>query len=168
MSKKLNYQTEEQKEMVHFLIVLGVIVVLVIGVYFISKLFVMDQSLFEVTYQDGAINNERAVVGTLFNRPESEYYVVIYDETAPSAVYYSAITTKYAQSEKALRVYHIDLSNEMNKAYYVGSDGTSNKKATKVSDIKLKDLTLIKIKKGKIVKYFETLEELEKELAVTE
>ena len=55
--KKVTYRTEEQKEMIHFLIVLVVIILFVIGVYFISKLFVMDQSLFEVNYTQGAINS---------------------------------------------------------------------------------------------------------------
>lgn len=162
------YHTEEQKEMLHFVIVLVCVVILVIGVYFFSKIFVLDKSLFEIDYQTGTINNERIVVGTIFNRPESEYYVIAYDETVEQAVYYSAISTNYTNNqENALKVYHLDLDNALNKPYYVGSDGISNSKATKSSEIKLKDLTLIKIKNGKIEKYLEGIDSIEKELAVT-
>ena len=162
--QKMNYQTEEQKEMMRFLIVLGIILVFVIAVYYFSKLFIMDQSLFEENYTAGVINDERVIVGTMFNRPESEYYVIAYDETSSKAVYYSALSTTYSSQGK-VKVYHLDLNNTLNQSYYVGSDGTSNKTAKNASEIKLKDLTLIKIKNGKIEKYLENLEEIQKELA---
>lgn len=164
--KTITYQTEEQKEMLHFFIVLFVIILFVIGVYFVSKLFIMDDSLFEVNYNNGVVNSERAIVGTIFNRPEKEYYVFVYDESSSKAVYYSSISTNYSQNEKnALKVYHVDLGNELNKSY-VSSDGTSNPKASKVSDLKFKDITLLRIKNGKIDKYIENETDIQKELAV--
>ena len=166
--KKDTYQTEEQKEMLHFLIVLVVIVLFVVGVYFISKMFVMDKSLFEISYNNGAINTERAIVVTMLNRPEKEYYVLVYDEKASNAVYYSAISTNYTQNqEKALKVYHVDLGNVLNQDYYVGENGRSNPKAGKVSDFKFKNLTLLYVKNGKVEKYIEDEENIKKELAVT-
>lgn len=167
MSRKMQYQTEEQKEIIHFLIVLVVILIIVMCVYIFSKKFVLDDSLFEVSYETGALKDERAIVGTIFNRPEKEYYVIAYDETKGNAVYYSALTTKYKENENSLKVYHVDLSNALNSKYYVGSDGKSNKNASKVSDLQLKDLTLMKIKNGKIEKYLETISEIEKEFIVT-
>ena len=166
--KRINYQTEEQKEMLHFLIVLGVIVILVIGVYFLSKMFILDNSLFEVNYTPGTVNSERAIVGTIFNRPEKEYYVMVYDESSSQAVYYSALSSNYVKKQdKALPVYRVDLNSELNQSYYVGKDGKSNSKATKVSELKFKDLTLLKISNGKISKYLEDEESIKKELAVT-
>lgn len=167
MSKKISYQTEEQKELFHFFIVLGVIVVFVLAFYFISKAFIWDKSLFEVNYVAGEVNYDRAIVGTMFNRPEKEYYVMAYDESVSKAVYYSSLSTNYTTNKDgALKVYHLDLQNVLNSSYYVGSDGESNRKATKPSEIKLKDLTLIKIQNGKIVKYLENITDIEKELAV--
>lgn len=166
--KKISYQTEEQKEMIHFLIVLAVIILFVIGVYFLSKMFILDNSLFEVNYTSGAINSERAIVGTIFNRPEKDYYVMVYDESSNHAVYYSSLSSNYVKKQEgALPVYHVDLNNELNKSNYVGNDGASNKKATKPSELKFKDLTLIKISNGKIIKYLEDEESIKKELAVT-
>jgi len=168
MSKKISYQTEEQKELFHFLIVLGVVVFLVLIVYFVSKAFIVDKSLFEVNYVAGEINEERAIVGTMFNRPETEYYVMAYHEEDSGAVYYSSLSSKYTNSQAgALKVYHIDLGNALNSKYFVGSDKESNRNATTPSEVKLKELTLIKIKNGKIVKYLENISDIEKELAVT-
>ncbi|MCI8394565.1 MAG: hypothetical protein HFH86_03680 [Bacilli bacterium] len=165
---KLKYRTEEQQEMLHFVIVLLIIVGIVLVVYFASKVFVMDKSLFQVAYQDGKINSERAIVGTIFNRPNKEYYVLLYPESISKAVYYSSLSTNYtSKQENALPLYHVDLDNELNKKYYVGSDGESNPKAKNVSELKFKTLTLIKIKNGKIDKYLEKEEDIQKELAVT-
>lgn len=163
--RKVNYQTEEQKEVVYFLAVLAVVVVLIGIVYFLSKTFVMDQSLFEVNYNPGTVDYERAIVGTVFNRPEKEYYVMAYHEKDEKAVYYSTLSSLYSKEEKALKVYHVDLDNDLNADAYI-SEGESNPKAKKVSDLKLKDLTLMRIKDGKIVKYLEKIEDIEKELAV--
>lgn len=166
--KKVTYHTEEQKEMFHFLIVLVVIILFVIGVYLVSKMFVMDKSLFEVSYNNGVINSERAIVGTILNRPEKDYYVLVYDEKATNAVYYSALSTNYTQNqENALKVYHVDLGHVLNKDYYVGTSGTSNPKAGKVSDFKFKDFTLLRITNGKVEKYIEDEASIKKELAVT-
>ena len=165
--KKVTYQTEEQKEMLHFLIVLVVIILFVVGVYFISRMFVMDKSLFEVSYNNGAINSERAIVGTMLNRPEKDYYVFVYDEKATNAVYYSALSTNYTQNqENALKVYHVDLGHVLNKDYLVGESLASNPKASKVSEFKFKDLTLLRIKNGKVDKYIEDEASIKKELAV--
>ncbi len=166
-NNKITYHTEEQKEMIHFLIVFAVVLVVVCAVYFFSKVFVLDQNLFDVSYEAGVVNSERVVVGTLFNRPEKEYYVIAYDETGSQAVYYSSLTTNYKNKQTgALKIYHLNLDNELNKDYYV-KEGSGNSQATKSSEVRLKNLTLIKIKNGKIDKYLEKLEDIEKELAVT-
>ncbi len=169
-SKKnmVKFQTEEQREMVHFFVVLFVVVGVVVAVYFISRIFVMDERLFEIDYQTGVINSERAIVGTILNRPEKKYYVMVYDESKPKAIYYSSLSSKYTtEVENALPIYHVDLSNSLNQSYYIGEDGVSNPKATKVSDLKFKDFTLILIENGKISKYLETEEEVVKELHIS-
>ena len=113
---KQSYKTEEQKEMIRFLIVLGAVVILVVAVYFVSKKLVVDKSLYEISYETGKVNYERAIVGTIFNRPESEYYIMIYDESKEDAVYYSSLSSKYVEKQEgALKVYHIDLGSEINK-----------------------------------------------------
>lgn len=165
--KKQSYKTEEQREMLRFILVLAVVVLLVFVVYFVSKKLIVDKSIYEVSYETGTVNYERAIAGTIFNRPESEYYVIVYDETKTDAVYYSAMSSNYvSKQDKALKVYHVDLSSEMNKSY-IAKDGKSNSKATKTSELQFKDLTLLKIKNGKIVKYLEKSEDITKELTVT-
>lgn len=55
----------------------------------------------------------------------------------------------------------VDLSDELNKS--IISD-TNNTKAKKASELKVKDLTLLKITNGKIEKYITGIENIETEL----
>ena len=168
--KKLNidkFESDESKEVKKFIIILLSIIVVVLAVYGITRLVNKDNdedSTREVTA--GEIDYDIVSVGTLFNRADSEYYVIVYDGEDASAIYYSALMNKYMNKEKAIKVFFCDLANELNKKYYVGEDGSSNPKATKAGELAFKDLTLIKIKNGKIVKYLESLDTIKTELGI--
>ncbi len=169
--KKVNIdkiESEEAKEVKKFIIILFSIIILVLAVYAITRLVDKnkdsDDSSKEVTA--GEIDYDKVSVGTLFNRADAEYYVIVYDGESANAIYYSALMNKYMDNEETLKVYFCDLSNELNKKYYVGNDKDSNSKATKPSELAFKDLTLIKIKNGKIVKYLETLDTIKSELGI--
>ena len=161
------YTSEESKEVKRFIIILLSIIVLVLAVYGITRLVNKDKdNNDDRTITAGSIDYDKVSVGTLFNRADSEYYVIVYDGEAPNAIYYSALMNKYMDKEKSNKVYYCDLSNELNKKYYVGEDKDSNPNATTSSELAFKDLTLIKIKNGKIVKYLETLDTIKTELGI--
>lgn len=161
------YTSEESKEVKRFIIILLSIIVLVLAVYGITRLINKDKdNNDDRTVTAGSIDYDKVSVGTLFNRADNEYYVIVYDGETPNAIYYSALMNKYMDKEKSNKVYFCDLSNELNKKYYVGEDKESNPKATTSSELAFKDLTLIKIKNGKIVKYLETLDTIKTELGI--
>lgn len=161
------YTSEESKEVKKFIIILLSIIVLVLAVYGITRLINKDKdNNDDRTVTAGSIDYDKVSVGTLFNRADDEYYVIVYDGEASNAIYYSALMNKYMNKEKSNKVYFCDLSNELNKKYYVGEDKDSNPKATTSSELAFKDLTLIKIKNGKIVKYLETLDTIKTELGI--
>lgn len=161
------YTSEESKEVKRFIIILLSIIVLVLAVYGITRLVNKDKdNNDDRTITAGSIDYDKVSVGTLFNRADSEYYVIVYDGETPNAIYYSALMNKYMDKEKSNKVYFCDLSNELNKKYYVGEDKDSNPNATTSSELAFKDLTLIKIKNGKIVKYLETLDTIKTELGI--
>ena len=161
------YTSEESKEVKKFIIILLSIIVLVLAVYGITRLINKDKdNNDDRTVTAGSIDYDKVSVGTLFNRADDEYYVIVYDGEASNAIYYSALMNKYMNKEKSNKVYFCDLSNELNKKYYVGEDKDSNPNATTSSELAFKDLTLIKIKNGKIVKYLETLDTIKTELGI--
>lgn len=161
------YETDEAKEVKRFIIILFSIIIVVLIVYGVTKLLSKDNESDKTDYfTSGEIDYDIVTAGTLFNRNEKEYYVIVYDGENSQAIHYSAIVNKYMNKEESLKVYFCDLSNELNKSHYVGKDGNSNKDATKTSELAFKDLTLIKIKNGKIVKYIEGLDTIKSELGI--
>jgi len=165
--KKQNivYKTEEQNEMIKFLVVLFVVVILIIGVFLLSKVLIKEEAK-DLSYATGSVSTTACVVGTMLNNPEKEYYVLAYDTEGNDANAYTTYAGYYKNSqENAIKIYFLDLQNGMNKDYFVKEN--SNPKATKIKDLKIKDGTLIKIQNGHIAKYTEGLDNIKNELKVT-
>ncbi len=162
------YTSDEAREVKKFVIILLSVIILVLAVYSITRLINKDKENknSDTSVTAGSIDYDKVSAGTLFNRLDSEYYVIVYDGSDSNAIYYSALMNKYMDKEKSNKVYFCDLSNELNKKHYVGQDKESNPSATTSSELAFKDLTLIKIKNGKIVKYLETLDTIKTELGV--
>ena len=164
--KETKYISEEAKEIRNFVIILISIIVIVLIVYAVSKVFMKDEkNTTEDTVQEGKIDYDKVSVGMIFNRNYDEYYVAVYNEENNQAVLYSTIITNYVSEKDSLKVFFCDLGNYLNEKYYVGKDGTSNHNATKVDELGFKDLTLLKIKNGKIVKYIEDFDTFKEELS---
>lgn len=172
--KKVTYKTEEQKEIVKFIVLVVVIGLCVGGIYLFTRVFVTkDINKNEDTTQEevtGAINYNMTIIGTLLTRPYDEYYALAYDSQAVSSLKYQAIYSAYMnkQDEDLTKLYYIDLSNIMNESYIADESEETNPDAESLEDLKLGEFTLIKIKKGKIVKYLEDPFEIKKELKIEE
>lgn len=167
---KINYNTTEQEEIKKFLIVIVVVLALCGVMYLLTRAFVTkdlfnkeEEQTEEVT--SGQVDYNVAIMGQILNRPYDEYYVAIYN--ASNGEYIGDMATllyNYSAKEKHLHVYTVDLSNTLNSEYY--DPENVNKKAQTVADIKVGDITLLKIKNKKIVKYIDAYEAMKKELKV--
>lgn len=157
------YESEEAKEVKRFIIILFGIIILVLGVYGVTKLLNKDNDTKEKEVNAGVIDYDVVSVGTILNKPDKEYYVIVYDGSSSEAVYYSALVNIYMNKEDSLPVFFCNLNNALNKAYYVGNE-KSNKGAKKTSGFAFGDLTLLKIKNGEVVKYIESLDTIKEEL----
>lgn len=161
------YVSDESKEMRNFLIILFSIIIVVLIVYGVSRIFIDEEPAEqENPIQEGEIDYDVVSIGTMLNRNYSEYYVALYDAEEPQAVMYSAIITKYLESEDALKVFFCDLSNPLNSDYYVGADGQTNPDAKDISELALGELTLIKVENGEITEYLEGLDAFKTEFEV--
>lgn len=164
--KQSKYRSEEQKDMMRFLIILFGVIAVVAIVYGISRFLIKEEDVFKDEVVTGQVNYELVTVGTMFNRNYSEYYVVAYEKEDTQAILYSALMNKYTNMTDSLKVYFCDLDNKFNENYYVGETGESNPGAKSIEELALGKYTLLKIKNGKIVKYIETLDETKEELGV--
>lgn len=171
---KVTYKTEEQQEIMKFIILIVIIAVCVGGIYLFTKKFVTkDINKNENATEEvvtGAINYNVTIIGSLLDRPYSEYYVMAYNSKDVVSMKYQAIYSAYmSKEEKDLtKLYYVDLSNIMNEQYVASKDQETNPNAEKIEELKLGEFTLMKIKKGKIVKYIEDIEEIKKELKIGE
>ena len=160
MKKNMKYYTDEQKEVFKFIIIIVVLVLVIGGIYLITDKYIEKGSRNTTT---GTVNYDKATIGTMLNRPYDEYYVIIYDSKSHEASYYSSLINKYKENEDALKVYFIDLNNELNRKYYnVNNDNISNKSAKSISELDLGDITLIKILNKEINDYIDDITNIEK------
>ena len=158
-------KTEDQMEIRRFLIILGIIIVLVIGVYFFTRIFVTKdlKNNTEEQVTEGKIDYNKTLIGSMLTKNDKDYYVFIYDNEDINAIYYNALMTSYSRNTDALKVYIADLKNELNKNYY-----TENESEVSIQDfehLKIKDFALVKITNNKVNKIITNLSEIETELA---
>ena len=160
-NKKKVEEVDEKAEIKSF--IKTVIIVLVSFIVCYLLFFLMGKiGMFEKGYEKPeAESNDftynTVIIGTVFNRPESEYYVAFDEEEG--SVYFNTLINMYNGS---LHIYNVNMSLGIN-ASHKGEVG--NPKATKSSELVIATPTLIKIKDGKIVKYLEDIDKIKDELS---
>lgn len=160
----LQYKTEETEEMKKFFLVLFIVIIVIILAFVFSSFFLKDEAK-DYEYQTGQISTTTAIVGTILNNPESEYYVLAYDTNGVDANSYVTYGNYYKSNQKnAVKIYYLNLNSAFNKDYYVTEN--SNPKAKKISELKMKDGTLLHIKNGKIIEYIEGIDKIASKLKV--
>ncbi len=170
MNKGLSVATEDEMDIKSFIIILVVIVLIIVGIYFVTSHIQKKNEVEELEVTAGEIDYEITSVGTILNRPYDEYYVLVYDSKDSAAVKYSGLMARYSEKSNLglkdyIKIYYCDLDNALNKPYYnVNNDNKSNPKATKVQDFDFGDLTLLKIKDGKITNYIEDYKTIQEKL----
>lgn len=166
-NKTQKYVTEEQMEIKKFIFVLLGLLILLVGVYFFTRAFVtkdLHKSSNGVEYTEGKVSYDTVIVGTMLNRSESEYYVYAFSNEDTKSIYYNTLVSQYSKEEKALQVYYLDIDNQLNKDYVDSSN--PSKTFTTINELKLGNVTLIKVKNGKVTKYITNEEEIKKEFGI--
>ena len=127
-----------------------------LGVLGMQALGVFDKGYTAPNKGETEISHEFISIGTVFNREIDTYYVLFdnYESEYTKDAYINYLVD-YELKEK---VYKVDM-NDLNNSKYKSEE--SNPKAQKVEDLKINDITLIKITKGKNVKYITGSENIE-------
>jgi len=163
--EKVKIIPDESNEIIRFAKVLGIVIVLILALYLFTGIFITKDLFNKKDNKDAGevkevdFNYEVTVLGSLLNRPYDEYYVIVFNSDDKQENTYMSIVDDY---ENPVKIYFADLNSPFNSIFY--DKDNSNPKATTVEDIKVGDLTLIKVKDSKIVKYLEDVESIKKEL----
>ena len=165
----MNYM-EEDKAVRNFIIIFVIVLLFVVGIYFFT-VFVNkdnepkneDTNTSEST--DVNIDTTKAIVGTMLQKSEKDYYVILYKSDDNKSSEYLSLETKYKATKDALPVYNVDLTEGMNSKYY--DKEHINLSANNVNDLRFGDITLLEVKDGKIIKSFTNVEDIKKEWKIS-
>ena len=100
----------------------------------------------------------------MLNRPFEEYYTFAFSSKSNLVGYYDTIMSKYKSEKESLKVYYIDTEDYFNNKYVDKENPSTSFES--LDKLKLGEITLLKIKKGKVMKLITNVEEIKKELNI--
>lgn len=163
---------EEQAEIRRFGLTVVALFVIVGLVFVFTKYVINDGDINIVVFDsvEGQVNYNVVSVGTMLGKADEEYYVYAYSSEDVKVVSYQIVASLYTSQTDVdvLPVYYLDIDNIFNESYLETDENPENVDAANIDELALGDLTLIRVKNGKIVEYITDFEDIEEELAVTE
>ena len=145
MKKKV---VEEELKVENFIkIIIGVIAVF--ALFYAITYFVTNKNKGNADTNEN-IQYKKIIVGSILNRSEDDYYVLVSASSDTSVSVYESLITKYTSKESHLRFYTVDLSDPFNSNYVAEE---SNLNVENISDIRFSETTLLHVKNNKIASY---------------
>ena len=136
-------------------------VVIFIGLFYLLAVHITNKNANIDPNENNNTNNSsdysEILLGSTFNRSESEYLVLFYDKNdgdISSTLSTSALD--YTAKDDNLTLYTVDMGNMYNKSYSTTEE--PNRAPSNVDELRINGPTLIKISKGSVVEYIEGLE----------
>lgn len=161
--KEKRIKSDGEVEAMRFIVILIVLLLVIVGIYFLSKAIVNKRES-EKEAEKITINHDVVTVGTMLNKKDDNYYVLIYDEDNISSLYYSRLLSTY-KSKNQKPIYYCDLGNSLNEKYVAKSK--SNPNATSINDFAFGEITLLEISNNKVKNYYENIKEITELLNVS-
>lgn len=156
-NKNVNVSSDNEikKNVISAVCIVAFILLVYLGLLGLEKL-----GLFEKGYtkpsNDVTISETNILIGEVFNRNNDEY-LVLFDKLDNNGSSY----IRSLLSSREDKVYYVDMNDGFNKKY---ASDEANKDAKNASELKINDVTLIRIKNGKIDMYKTGEEEIEEYL----
>ena len=169
---KINYKTPQRKRNKNKIetdskdemkknILNAFFIVLFIVLVYLGLLGLESTGLFDPGYtkpeNNVQISDTNILIGEVFNRNETEY-LVLFDKLDKNG---NAYIRSLLSNEKDTKVYYVDMNDGFNKKYI---SEESNANATNSNELKINDITLIKIQNGSIKNYIVGEENIEEYL----
>lgn len=104
------------KNLMVFIFIVMVVIVLFYG---LTSLITKNEKNIEKNKQkeETVIQYDEILVGDIFSKTESEYFVLAAFENDTELSNYNSLVSEYSSKEKSLKVYTINLSSGFNKKY---------------------------------------------------
>lgn len=115
---------------------------------------------FKKTVGEATIQHEKILAGSTFEQKDKEYYVLFYNTTKDYT--YTDIYSSYKEKEGHTPIYYVDTKEGLNSKY-VGDEENTNPKD--ISELKVKGVTLMKVKDKEVVEYTTNEDEIKSKLS---
>ena len=138
--KQTKFENEDVAQIRNLIIIFVIVVLICVGVYFLTDNMIKRENINNATTQEVEIDYDIATVGTMFNRVEEEYYVLMYSSENDSKL--DSVLNKYRSSDDYIKTYFIDLDKKVNSTV-LGDKLVKEPKNSK--EVKVTGATLYKI-----------------------
>lgn len=125
-----------------------VVVLVVIALFYLFAVYITNKPQ-KINIPEESISYEQITAGSTFNMSDEEYIVLFYSRENNADI--TSNISNYKSLNK-IGVYYVDLDDAINNSVI---SSQSNKNATKASELKVTNPTIIRIKDGKIIDYIE-------------
>ncbi len=151
---------DEEKAVRNFVIIFLIVILVAVGLYFFTKTVVKkEETNTDTETKEVEVDTSKAIIGTMLNRKEDNYYVILYKSDDAKVSEYDNLKSQYTLfNDKAL--YYVDLASSLNSKYY-DKDNT-NYTAENLEDLRFGDLTVIEVKDHKIIKSYNSVDKIKK------
>lgn len=137
----------EDVAQVRTLIIIFIIVLLVsVGIYFLTDVMIKKESLSSNEIKEVEIDYDIATIGTMFNRIENEYYVLLYSNEEDGSKL-NRVLDSYRSSDDYIKTYYVDLDKKINS---IAIGDKLVEEPNNSNEVKVTGPTLYKVKEGKI------------------
>lgn len=163
MSKKnkVTSYSSDSEEMIRMMKVLGAVLLIFAAFYFVFAVMNGEISFGKKKKADVEIQNVEIIAGETFNRPDSSYYVLMYDFDDDTSVKAASFYQLYSATGST-KMYVVDLGKKFSSKYLTENESEIN--VTDINSLKVKTPILIKVEGGKGVSFAYGIENIEKTL----
>ncbi len=140
-----------------------IIVAVIFGAVYLLTVYITkhgSDSDFKKTVGEATIQHDKILAGSTFEQADKEYYVLFYNTTKDYT--YTEVLSTYKEKESHTPIYYVDTKEGLNSKY-VGEEENTNPKDS--SEIKVKGITLMKIKDKEVTEYITNEDEIKAKLS---
>ena len=153
-NKKQEIMEKDTYSLKSFLLIILVLVIILGIFYFITTLVVKPVNTEDNNNGVTIIDSTKITLSNLLNRKEEEYYVLATKQNNNTQANYQTLynnyINEYKKQEDALTFYNVNLDDALNKNYISDELNITDD----LSELKVNDDILFKIKNNKIEEYF--------------
>ena len=147
---------DNDNQIYNFAKIIIILLIMLAILYIVVGVFVTKEFDF-FGNKDNEINDSvsnKILASSIFNQKDGEYYVYFYDFDNMNSTIEATLSSKLSES----KIYRVNTKDALNQNYV--TEGTGNKSAKTLEELKVVDNTLIKIVNNEIVRYYETEDEI--------